>query len=115
MSRWIHQVGHALSEAVSRLHASRPYGRRLPIGVAALAVLLETALVQVVGVADPSTDAMAVLRLDPGDRSSYVPPPVFGVVVAPGIGYYGRGHGFYGGHRYYGRHAYWRGHHNHWH
>jgi hypothetical protein len=45
----------------------------------------------------------------------YVPPPVFGVVVAPGIGYYGGGHGFYGGHRYYGRHAYWRGRHNHWH
>ena len=45
----------------------------------------------------------------------YVPPPVFGVVVAPAYGYYGRGYGFYGGHRYYGRHAYWRGHHKHWH
>lgn len=45
----------------------------------------------------------------------YIPPPVFGVVVAPRIGYYGRGYGFYGSHRYYGRHAYWRGHHNHWH
>jgi hypothetical protein len=45
----------------------------------------------------------------------YLPPPVFGVVVAPGIGYYGRGYGFYGGHRYYVRRAYWRGHHNHWH
>jgi hypothetical protein len=45
----------------------------------------------------------------------YVPPPVFGVVVAPAFGFYGRGYGFYGGHRFYGRHVYWRGHHNHWH
>ena len=43
----------------------------------------------------------------------YVPPPVVGVVVAPGFGYYGRGYG-YGGHQYYGRHA-WRGHHHRWH
>ena len=44
----------------------------------------------------------------------YIRPPVFGVVVGPGYGYYGPRFGFYGGHRYYGRHAYWRGRH-HWH
>jgi hypothetical protein len=42
----------------------------------------------------------------------YIRPPVFGVVVAPGFGFYGPR--FYGAHRYYGRHAYWRGRH-HWH
>ena len=42
----------------------------------------------------------------------FVPPPVFGVVVGPRYGYYGRGYG-YGGHRFYGRHAYWHQHH-HW-
>ena len=45
----------------------------------------------------------------------YVPRPVFGVVVAPGVPYYGRGYGFYGARGYYGRRAYWRGHHTHWH
>jgi hypothetical protein len=45
----------------------------------------------------------------------FVPPPVVGVVVAPGFGHYGRGYSFYGGHRYYGRQAYWRGHGHHWH
>ena len=47
----------------------------------------------------------------------YVPPPPvrFGVVIAPGYGYYGPRFGFYGGHRFYGRHAYWRGNHHHWH
>jgi hypothetical protein len=45
----------------------------------------------------------------------YFTPPVFGVVVGPGFGYYGRGYGYYGGHRYYGRRAYWRGHGHHWH
>lgn len=45
----------------------------------------------------------------------YVPPPVVGIVVAPGFGYYGPRFGFYGGHRFYGRHAYWRGHGRHWH
>jgi hypothetical protein len=45
----------------------------------------------------------------------YIRPPVFGVVVGPGYGYYGPRFGFYGGHRFYGRHAYWRGHHHHWH
>jgi hypothetical protein len=52
----------------------------------------------------------------------YAPPlPVFGVVVGPrfgyygrGYGYYGRGHGYYGARGYHGRHAYWRGH-QHWH
>jgi hypothetical protein len=44
----------------------------------------------------------------------YVPPPFFGVVVAPAIGYYGRGYRFYGGNRFYGRHAYWRGRRQHW-
>ena len=45
----------------------------------------------------------------------YAPPPVFGIVVGPrfgyygrGYGYYGRGYGYYGGRRYYGRHAYGR-------
>ena len=46
---------------------------------------------------------------------AFLPPPVVGVVVAPGFGYYGRGYSFYGGHRYYGRHAYWRGPGHHWH
>ena len=43
----------------------------------------------------------------------YFRPPVFGVVVAPGFGYYGPR--FYGPHRYYGRHAYWRGRYHRWH
>jgi len=43
----------------------------------------------------------------------FVPPPVFGVVVGPRYGYYGRGYGYYGAHRFYGRHPYWRSHH-HW-
>ena len=43
----------------------------------------------------------------------YIRPPVFGVVVAPGFGYYGPR--FYGGHRFYGRRAYWRSHQRHWH
>ena len=44
----------------------------------------------------------------------FAPPlPVFGVVVGPRYGYYGRGYGAYYGHRYYGRNAYWRNHH-HW-
>lgn len=45
----------------------------------------------------------------------YVRPPVFGVVIGPGYGYYGPRFRFYGARGYYGRHAYWRGHHNHWH
>jgi len=45
----------------------------------------------------------------------YVPPPVVGVVVAPGFGYYGARYGYYGSRRFYGRPVYWRGHHNHWH
>jgi hypothetical protein len=45
----------------------------------------------------------------------YVPPPLVGVVVAPGFGYYGARYGYYGSRRFYGRPAYWRGHHNHWH
>src|SRR5215469_15367379 len=45
----------------------------------------------------------------------FVPRPVFGVVVTPGIGFYGGGYGFYGARGYYGRRAYWRGRHNHWH
>lgn len=45
----------------------------------------------------------------------YVPPPVFGVVVAPGFGYYGPRFGFYGGHRFYGRRVYARAHHRYWH
>ena len=45
----------------------------------------------------------------------YFAPPVFGVIVGPGFGYYGPRYGFYGGHRYYGRHGYWGGHHHHWH
>ena len=43
----------------------------------------------------------------------YVPPPVVGVVVAPGYGYYGPRFGGYRAHRFYGRHAYWRPH-RHW-
>jgi hypothetical protein len=42
----------------------------------------------------------------------YVPPPAFGVVVAPGFGYFGPRWGW--GHRFYGRRVYWRGPHNHW-
>lgn len=42
----------------------------------------------------------------------YFPPPVVGVVVGPGYGYYGPR--FYGAHRFYGRHDYWRPVH-HWH
>jgi len=51
----------------------------------------------------------------------YVRPPVFGFVIAPGIGYYGRGYGFYGGRRFYGRRGFyghraaWHGHHQRWH
>ena len=45
----------------------------------------------------------------------YVPPPVVGVVIDPGYGYYGPRFGVYGSHRFYGRHAYWAGHHRHWH
>jgi len=45
----------------------------------------------------------------------YVPPPVVGVLVAPGFGYYGARYGYYGSRRFYGRPVYWRGHHNHWH
>ena len=47
----------------------------------------------------------------------YAPPlPVFGVVIGPRYGYYGRGYGYYGrgyygGQRFYGRH--WHSHH-HW-
>lgn len=41
----------------------------------------------------------------------YAPPPVVGVVVGPGYGYYGPWFGF--AQRFYGRHAYWRSHH-HW-
>jgi hypothetical protein len=43
----------------------------------------------------------------------YFRPPVFGVVVGPGFGYYGPR--FYGPHRYYGRHAHWRGRYHRWH
>jgi hypothetical protein len=49
----------------------------------------------------------------------YAPPvPVFGVIVGPRYGYYGRGYGYYGrgyygAHRFYGRDPYWRSHH-HW-
>jgi hypothetical protein len=61
----------------------------------------------------------------PAPRYNYAPPPprpilyapplpVFGVVVGPRFGYYGRGYGFYGGRRFYGRHGYWSGHHRHW-
>ena len=42
----------------------------------------------------------------------FVPPPVFGVVVAPGFGYFGPRWGW--GHRFYGRRVWWRGPHNHW-
>ena len=41
----------------------------------------------------------------------YAPPPVVGVVVAPGYGYYGPRFGAYHARRFYGRHAYWRSHH----
>lgn len=43
----------------------------------------------------------------------YIRPPVFGVVIAPGFGYYGPR--FYGGHRFYAGHAYSRGRHHRWH
>jgi hypothetical protein len=43
----------------------------------------------------------------------YAPPPIVGVVVGPGYGYYGPRFGAYRGHRFYGRNAYWRSHH-HW-
>jgi hypothetical protein len=50
----------------------------------------------------------------------FAPPPVFGVFVGRGYGYYGRGYGYYGrgygyygARRYHGRHAYW-GSHRHW-
>ena len=45
----------------------------------------------------------------------YIRPPVFGVVVGPGFGYYGPRFGFHGARGYYGRHAYWRGRHHNWH
>ena len=67
----------------------------------------------------------------PAPRYNYAPPPrpivyapplpVFGVVVGPrygyygrGYGYYGRGYGYYGARRHYGRHAYWGSHHRRW-
>ena len=43
----------------------------------------------------------------------YAPPPVVGVFVGPGYGYYGPQFGGYRAHRFYGRHAYWRSH-RHW-
>ncbi|HEY4258445.1 MAG TPA: hypothetical protein VGM66_14640 [Candidatus Udaeobacter sp.] len=43
----------------------------------------------------------------------FLPPPVFGVVVGRGYGYYGPRFGYYGAHRFYGRRAYWRQH-RHW-
>ncbi len=66
----------------------------------------------------------------PAPRYNYAPPPppprpiffapplpVFGVVIGPRYGYYGRGYGYYGrgyygAHRFYGRHPYWRSHHH---
>jgi hypothetical protein len=48
----------------------------------------------------------------------FVPPVRIGFFVGPGIGYYGRGYGYYGGHRYYGHRYYGRrgnwGGHRHW-
>jgi hypothetical protein len=49
----------------------------------------------------------------PPPRPVFFVPPVVGVVVGPGYGYYGTRYGYYGRHRFYGRHAYWRSHH-HW-
>src|SRR5438034_7779927 len=66
----------------------------------------------------------------PAPRYNYAPPPppprpiffapplpVFGVVIGPRYGYYGRGYGYYGrayygARRFYGRHPYWRSHHH---
>jgi len=56
----------------------------------------------------PSYNYPPPLRLLP--RPIFFAPPVVGVVVAPGFGYYGPRFGYYRARGFYGRRAYWRPH-----